>query len=378
MISSLVYRSIVLMIIICSISACAGLQATANETWTLVQILTSGEHIESNTEIVEVRNCCGIVERKTVSCSAGTSTELDVSMEAEIGIQAGGQIAVEPSVGLELGFNRDSGQSLALDPPPDGHTYLYHITKTYSVIAGEAMVRSSSGEEQTATYRFQATCSLTIEPSIDTFVCEETCSVALASPSPAPSTQEPTSPPITFTPEPTSPYPSQIEMNAFFGAGNWFCFPDRETGVGVKKLTANFSVRPPLRYVDTWLGRFELGDTSSQAAGATAELDIRLPRSECPSFQQEALAAWSSARASDAQPFDRARFDGLFGAGNWECLPDYAFGIRVIYLSAPLTVQYPFTVVDAEDSTRYGVGEIAPGGGRATVWLGGSIPSNQC
>lgn len=76
--------------------------------------------------------------------------------------------------------------------------------------------------------------------------------------------------------------------------------------------------------------------------------------------------------------FDRARFDAVFGTGNWTCLPDYSFGVKITYLSSPLAVEYPFTVVDAEDSTRYGVGEAAPSGGRATVWLGGSIPRDQC
>jgi hypothetical protein len=182
-------------------------------------------------------------------------------------------------------------------------------------------------------------------------------------------------------PGPSNPATDVVEsttVDASFGAGNWFCFPDRETGVGVKKLSANFNVQPPLRYVDTWIDTFQLGEPNTQAAGATAELDKRLPRSECPLFQQEALAAWASTWASDTEPFNRARFDRIFGTGNWGCLPDNAFGIRVSYLSVPLAVPYPFTVVDVEDSTRYGVGETAPGGGRATVWLGGSIPREQC
>lgn len=195
----------------------------------------------------------------------------------------------------------------------------------------------------------------------------------------APFPPSPTSiPPTQMTAPPTPTLPAQNDMDSLFGAGNWFCFPDREDGVGVKKLSANFTVRSPLRYVDTWLGRFQLGETTTQAAGATAELDTRLPRSECPSFQQEALAAWTSARSSDTQPFNRARFDGVFGSGNWTCLPDYSFGVKITYLSSPLAVVYPFTAVDVEDSTRYGVGETAPSGGRATVWLGGSIPQDQC
>jgi hypothetical protein len=195
-------------------------------------------------------------------------------------------------------------------------------------------------------------------------------------------------PPVVSTPSednesPTRATPpfnilTQSDIDSLFGADNWFCFPDREDGVGVKKLSANFTVRSPLRYVDNWLGRFQLGETTTQAAGATAELDTRLPRSECPSFQLEALVVWSSAWSSDTELFDRARFDAVFEAGNWTCFPDYSFGVKITYFSSLLAVEYPFTVVDAEDSTRYGVGETAPGGGGATVWLGGSIPRDQC
>jgi hypothetical protein len=171
---------------------------------------------------------------------------------------------------------------------------------------------------------------------------------------------------------------SQSQLDALFGSGNWFCFPDRENGVGVKRLAANFTVRSPLRYIDNWMGRFQLGATVPQETGATAELDSQLPKAQCPSFQQEALTVWLSKRSSDLQPFSRTRFDAILGAGNWQCLPDYTFGIKINHLSSPMTVEYPFAVIDVEDGTRYGVGEIAPGNGRATIWLGGSIPQEQC
>src|SRR5690606_11975386 len=81
----------------------------------------------------------------------------------------------------------------------------------------------------------------------------------------------PTAPQSTFEPTPTVPSPTiesiadvvkSTAMDDLFGVGNWFCFPDRETGVGVKRLSSNFNVQPPLRYIDNWLGRFALGEST--------------------------------------------------------------------------------------------------------------------
>ncbi len=188
--------------------------------------------------------------------------------------------------------------------------------------------------------------------------------------------------PIPSTPVPPTAtvnnFLTRSDMDTLFGVNNWFCFPDRETGVAVKILPANFNVGTPLQYVDTWLGRFQINETTSQAAGATAELQTRLPKNECPDFQQTALSEWSSARTSSSASLDKSTLDSLFGKDNWNCLSDYAFGISINYLASPLNVEYPITVVDIEDSSRWGVGEVAPSGGRATIWLGGSIPREQC
>jgi len=170
---------------------------------------------------------------------------------------------------------------------------------------------------------------------------------------------------------------TQSDMDALFGTGNWFCFPDGEKGVGVRILPGNFTVQPPLFYIDTWVGRYAVGQTSPGLTGATAELDGRLPRNECPSFQQEALVAWVAARAADTQPLSKVRLDDLFGGGNWECLPDHASGIQVKRLSSSLTVQYPCAVVDVRDA-KYGVGDVAPGGERVTVWLANPVPQDEC
>jgi hypothetical protein len=155
------------------ISGCAGSQATGNEMWTLVKIITQGEDIQSNTDTVIVRNCCGLVESKTVSCSAGTSSDLSVEIGGSFGNLS--PVSFEPSVGTALGFNRNSGESLELPIPPSDYYYVYQITKIYSIIAGEAIARSSSGQEKRTSYRFQAKCSLKIEPNRDSLPCNESC-----------------------------------------------------------------------------------------------------------------------------------------------------------------------------------------------------------
>jgi len=144
-------------------SACNGPQAAVHESWTLGQLLTRGERIESTREVIQVRNC-GVAERKTVECSAGTSNDLSVSLA--LGTEVGEivEITVEPSIGIELGFSRSGGESLELDTPPAGYVYRYTLTKEYRIVSGQALAHSSTGEEQQVVYTFQASCSLRIEP----------------------------------------------------------------------------------------------------------------------------------------------------------------------------------------------------------------------
>lgn len=168
------------------------------------------------------------------------------------------------------------------------------------------------------------------------------------------------------------------QLDGLFGSGNWFCFPDRTNGIGVVSLPVNFTVVAPLRYIDTFRGRVAVGGTEPGATGATVELTSALPAGQCPDWQQGALSSWASARGSGQQITSRSQMDGLFGAGNWACLPDYPFGAKVYFYNSDLRIEYPFTTVDISDGTKHGVGDVVNPNGEMTVWFAGSIPRADC
>ncbi len=148
------YISIVVILYSVLVAGCSA-PAFVSESWQLVALVTKGERVDTFWEVVEVRNC-GIVEQKTHNCAAGTSNDLSISVAGDIKA-----ISVEVSSGLEM--DRQSGQSLALPPPPDGFVYYYTIREQYRVLAGTLRARSSRGTEQIVNYTFQASCSLQIE-----------------------------------------------------------------------------------------------------------------------------------------------------------------------------------------------------------------------
>ncbi len=189
-------RLIIMAILAILATACSGTAAFANETWSLVDLMSKGERTNSATVTVEVRNC-GVVERKTYDCSAGTSNDLSVSLGGSIQI-------VNASVNSALGIGRSSGQSLIFDSPPNGSVYHYTVREEYQITTGDVKARSSSGAEQVANYTFRAGCSLKIE-SQETLTCSGNASppqsaepVTLPAETPLPSvrvTETPISPP---------------------------------------------------------------------------------------------------------------------------------------------------------------------------------------
>ena len=109
------------------------------------------------------------------------------------------------------------------------------------------------------------------------------------------------------TPAPSSSGITASQLDGLFGNGNWFCFPDRTNGVGVKSLPVNFAVAEPLRYIDTFRGRFSVGQTEVGATGATVELTSALPPGQCPGWQQGALSSWACLLYTSPSPRDRTR-----------------------------------------------------------------------
>ena len=158
---SYIIRIIVLGILFFHLTACGGAGASVNETWSLVQILTTGDRVDTFTDTVKVQNC-GIVQPKTVTCSAGTTNDLSVNLGGQAGVGAGATFFIEGSVSKGLGIGRESGENVELETPPDGYIYIFKVNKEYLVTAGELVAQSSSGEQKTANYNFNASCSIEV------------------------------------------------------------------------------------------------------------------------------------------------------------------------------------------------------------------------
>jgi hypothetical protein len=153
------------------LSGCRGTSAVAKESWTVIQLLSHEEKREQLLEIAEVRNCQA-PEVKSVSCSAGTATNFSVSLDAEVGLNLGAEVSISPSVAEELGFDRNSGETLQLETPPQGYYYRYTIRKEFTIVVGEARVQSSTGEMKSGIYTFDAKCLLSIE-DLELLTCED-------------------------------------------------------------------------------------------------------------------------------------------------------------------------------------------------------------
>lgn len=142
-------------------ASCAGGKSAANTTWSLVKLVSVGDPKENSvTEIVEAKNCGEPIE-KTTSCSAGTSNDLNVSLTSG-GSLGAGTVTIEGTIGTTLGIGQESGESVRLPTPPDGLIYIYTVSKTYQIVTGQAMARSSEGDEQPVNFDFHARCSIDI------------------------------------------------------------------------------------------------------------------------------------------------------------------------------------------------------------------------
>lgn len=158
-----ILKTIISLLLFSSLTSCGGGgQAATNETWSLVKLVSKGEPIDNVvSETIEVRNCV-VPETKATDCSAGTSNSLSVEFGGSVEFGEGLSGSIDSSVSSSLGIGRQSGQSISLDVPPSGYIYTYEVDKRFSLISGEAVARSSSGQEQIVSYVFNASCSITI------------------------------------------------------------------------------------------------------------------------------------------------------------------------------------------------------------------------
>lgn len=206
------------LLLIISTSSCAGTQAAVSETWSLVELLSKGERTDVVPEIVEVRNC-GSPERKTTNCSAGTSNDLSVSLGGGVQFGEGVMGTIDAEVTTSLGIGRDSGESIELELPPSGFIYRYNINKTYRVLAGKVLARSSSGKEQEGEYAFHASCSITIQGRPEEEACENTKVEVTAKP--MENSKQPVVPNVTEHPNnPSSTTPEQFIRDYFEAINN--------------------------------------------------------------------------------------------------------------------------------------------------------------
>jgi formylglycine-generating enzyme required for sulfatase activity len=178
-------RPLVFIWVILLLSSCIGTQATGNQALTMVKVLTSGNDTETTPPIsVEVGNCNGFPDHKIEECTAGSENNITLTAGGSVGNTI---VSFDPSVSTQLGFTTGITQSIALDPPPSGFIYQYTITTTYQIIAGNALVQSSDGKQETAQYRYHASCSINKSvPEIKN--CQGTTIASPVSPSPVSST----------------------------------------------------------------------------------------------------------------------------------------------------------------------------------------------
>jgi formylglycine-generating enzyme len=165
---------------------------------------------------------------------------------------------------------------------------------------------------------------------------------------------------------------TQEMVDGWFGHGNWFCYPDRRTGVGVTSLPKIVEVPELIDYIEAGQKIYDHGQSPVPEIGANVELRLPIAPDQTPEWQRTALNEWVAEQGRDAAPLTQARLDGLFGTSDWSRDPDMTFLVDV-NLPAPLQVRYPITGVAGFDKSHFGVGQICPAG-RVKASLAGDLP----
>ena len=130
-------------------------------SWEVFELLSKdNEEMRTVSESIRVSGCV-IPERKSVDCSAGTDNELTFVLGGSVGGGGRGtEINVSPGVEASLIVGQSDGESLELPQAEPGFIYHYEVLKTYRVISGEVLARSSMGQTRTASFAFHASCSV--------------------------------------------------------------------------------------------------------------------------------------------------------------------------------------------------------------------------
>jgi hypothetical protein len=163
---------------------------------------------------------------------------------------------------------------------------------------------------------------------------------------------------------------SQSTINDILGAGNWFCFPDRQDAIGIKNIPPDFVVKSPFESIDTGNGKHKEGERVD--GSGTAWLYFQLPLSECPSEQQAALNNWLAQRST---PVTQELINSEIGAGNWNCT-DANYNVIIKRFPSKWVIRYPFTSADINGG-KFGVGDTVSGGTSGTLNMV-NMPREQC
>lgn len=351
----------------------------------VIVVPVATEEILISTEDIPQPNCDGggemsaTVERShTVSRTLDLGTSITVDAYGQANISPIGQVGVGVAVATyyQVSYGSEDMVTRSTTVKANAGTNILHTIRQYEIWETGELVITAGGINQRLPYRFRKDFSMeTLPPANIGCPGQDVQSPPVdagTGDGQASGPAEPLEPTAAPQPGPSSGV-TAAQLDGLFGSGNWFCFPDRTNGVGVKSLPVNFAVVDPLRYIDTFRGRFSVGQTEVGATGATAELTSALPPGQCPGWQQGALSSWAASRSSGQQISSGSQLDSIFGAGNWGCLTDYPFGARVFFYSSDFQIEYPFTTVDINDGSKHGVGEAVNPNGEMTVWFAGSV-----
>ena len=164
---------------------------------------------------------------------------------------------------------------------------------------------------------------------------------------------------------------TQDMLDSWLGKGNWFCYPDRLTAVGVTKLPKIEEKPELIDYIEA--GGIIYDDRAIPEIGANVELRLPIGNDQIPAWQRTALRAWKEDRERDAAPLTGERLDDLFAAGKWSRDPVQTFLVNVELLE-PFELRYPITTLVDAGQSRYGIGQVCPRIGPVQVCLAGDLP----